>query len=114
MRRVAESSPAASPASALARWGLSWLGGVVDGDESLGERAFGGESAEQIGDAEGGEKRVGGGAGAEDCGDDDIAQQSEDAGRQGKPADGRKCAKKRGVGRSGQGGWGGRVGRGSH
>jgi hypothetical protein len=51
----------------------------VDGDEGDGERAAGDDVVQKIGDGEGGVERVGGAGGAEERGDDRVAQKAEDA-----------------------------------
>ena len=57
------------------------------GHEGLGKGALGKHAAEQIGQAEGDEKRVGGGPGTEHPGDDEIADKTKDAREQGHATD---------------------------
>jgi len=50
-----------------------------DRHESLRERALGEQPPQQVRDAEGDEEGVGGEAGAESAGDDEVAQVAQDA-----------------------------------
>src|SRR3989442_12030034 len=57
-----------------------------DRHESLRERALGEQPPQQVRDAEGDEEGVGGEAGAESAGDDEVAEVAEDAAHQRKAA----------------------------
>ena len=56
-------------------------------DERLREGAFGEQPAQQVGQPEGDEEGVGHHAGAEGTGDDEVADEAEDAGKQSHAAD---------------------------
>src|SRR5437879_11913413 len=58
-----------------------------DRHESLREGALGEEAPQQVRDAEGDEEGVGGQAGAEGAGDDEVAQVAQDAADEGQAAD---------------------------